>query len=187
MSVYFFSGLFHGLRLPREDLRVYQQLDQSAIYVLIAGTYTPVMAVLLTGRRRRVMLTGIWTLAFVGIACLWMLPKMPHTITVGLYLGMGWFGMLGIWHYYLAIGWRGMSWAMAGAFFYTLGAIFELLQWPVIWEGVIRGHEMLHLCDMIATYCHVVFIMRYVITYRPQAVLANQSDEKGYIRRSDAA
>ncbi len=168
--LYLASGLFHGLMLPREQLRFFQKLDQSAIYLLIAGTYTPVMAILLTGSMRAGMLCGIWTMAVAGIGCMWLLPKAPHSLTVSIYLGMGWFGMLGIWHYFIAVGWRGMSWALGGAFLYTLGAICELARWPVIWPGVIGSHECLHVFDMAATYCHVVFIMRYVIVYRPVEV-----------------
>jgi len=165
--LYLASGLFHGLMLPREQLRFFQKLDQSAIYLLIAGTYTPVMALLLTGQMRAGMLSGIWAMALAGIGCMWLLPKAPHSLTVSIYLGMGWFGMLGIWQYFLAVGWRGMSWALGGALLYTLGAICELARWPVIWPGVVQSHECLHLCDMAATYCHVVFILRYVIVYRP--------------------
>ncbi len=165
--LYFASGLFHGLRIPWSQLVLFQKFDQSAIYILIAGTCTPIMAILLTGAFRRWLLGGIWLLAFVGIACLWLLPKMPHSATVGLYLGMGWFGMVGTWRYFQAVGWRGMIWALAGDALYTLGAVMELAQWPVIWPGVIRAHEMLHLCDMVATYCHFVFIVRFVIPYRP--------------------
>ena len=174
--LYFASGLFHGLMLPRSELRLFQKFDQSAIFLLIAGTCTPIMTILLTGRRRRWLLGGVWAIAFVGISCLWLLPKMPHAATVGIYMGMGWFGLLGIRQYCQAVGWRGISWALAGAALYTLGAIFELSKWPVIWPGVIQAHEMLHVTDMAATYCHVVFIMRYVIVYhreeRPATPLA---------------
>ena len=177
--LYFLSGLFHALMLPREQLRIFQKLDQSAIYLLIAGSYTPVMAVLLTGRWRRFLLKGIWLLALIGIACMWLLPKALHSVTVALYLGMGWFGMLGLWQYYKATGWRGMVWAIGGAFFYTLGAVFELLQWPVLWPGVIGGHEMLHISDMVGTYCEVVFVMRFVLAYQATAgaILATQHRE----------
>lgn len=166
ITLYSASGLFHGLMLPRPELRVYQQFDQSAIYLLIAGTYTPIMMTLLAGRFRRFMLWGIWSIALTGIACMWLLPKAPHALMVSIYLLMGWFGMTGIVHYYRAVGFRGMNWAMAGAFFYTLGAVFELLQWPIIWPGVLGGHEMLHMCDMVGTFCHFVFIVRHIIPFR---------------------
>jgi hemolysin III len=167
--LYAASGLFHGLQLPREQLRFYQKLDQSAIYGLIAGTCTPVMAMLLTGRLRTSLLAGIWMMAFTGIACMWLLPKAPHSAMVGIYLGMGWMGLMAVWQYYKAVGWRAISWAMAGAGFYTFGAICELTKWPVIWRGAIESHEVLHVSDSIGTFCHFVFIVRYVMVYQRRA------------------
>ncbi len=118
--LYFASGLYHGLRLPREELRLYQKFDQSAIYLLIAGTSTPIISILLTGRMRRGLLWETWSMAAAGIAAMWLLPKAPHSVMVGIYLGMGWLGMAGTWQYYLAVGWRGLSWLVAGAALYTL-------------------------------------------------------------------
>lgn len=167
--LYSASGLFHALRLPRGELRFYQQLDQSAIYILIAGTCTPIMLVLLEGRWRAGLLGTIWAMAAAGIACLWLLPKAPHGATVGLYLGMGWVGFLGIGHYYRAVGVRGIAWAFGGAAFYTAGAICELTKWPVIWPGAIASHEVLHVCDMAGTFCFFVFVVRHVLAYRPRS------------------
>ncbi|MCE9530048.1 MAG: hemolysin III family protein [Planctomycetes bacterium] len=165
--LYAASGLYHGLKLPREELRLYQKIDQSAIFGLIAGTCTPTILLLLTGRFQRCMIWGIWAMAAIGIGCLWLLPKVPHSVTVSIYLGMGWFGFMGLWQYYLAVGWRGISWAIGGAFFYTFGAVCELAHWPVIWPGVIGAHEVLHVCDSAGTFCHFVFVVRYVLVYQP--------------------
>jgi hemolysin III len=169
--LYAASGLFHGLRLPADELRTFQQIDQSAIFVLIAGTNTPIMLVLLPARWGRPLLGAVWLLAFLGIASLWLLPKAPHVVTVGMYLGMGWLGMCGSWHYYLATGRRGISWALGGAAFYTAGAVCELAHWPNFWPGVVGPHEILHLCDMAGTFCHFVFIARFVVPYRAPVVV----------------
>lgn len=170
VMLYAASGLFHGLQLPRSELRFYQQLDQSAIYLLIAGTCTPVMAILLSGRLRTWLLSAIWSMAAVGILCMWLLPKAPHTATVSIYLAMGWLGLSAIWQYYQAVGLRALGWALAGAAFYTFGAICELTKWPVIWPGVIQSHEVLHLSDMAGTFCHFVFVVRYVLPYVPRDI-----------------
>jgi len=170
VALYGASGLYHGLNQPKENLRFFQKLDQSAIFTLIAGTCTPIMAALLTGVFRRAMLFGIWSMAAIGICCLWFLPKVPHTVTVATYLGMGWFGCLGMWHYYRAVGFFGICWAIAGAGLYTLGAICELTHWPIIWPGVIQFHEVLHICDSAATFCFFVFVVRHVLGYQPRPV-----------------
>src|SRR5262249_27093738 len=69
-------------------LDTFRRLDHSAIYLLIAGTYTPIFAVLLHGRLRLVLLSVLWSLAAVGIACKWLVPWPPHTLTVGLYVAV---------------------------------------------------------------------------------------------------
>ena len=170
VTLYLASGLFHGLRLAPAEFRIFQKIDQSAIYTLIAGSCTPIVGLLLTGAFRKWLLIAIWTMAFVGIGCLWLLNKAPHEATVGMYLGMGWLGCVGIWHYYRAVGWSGVSWLIGGAVFYTLGAVCELAKWPTIWPGVVGAHEVLHISDMIGTFCHFVFIVRFALAYRPEAI-----------------
>ena len=182
--LYAASGLFHGLRLPRDDLRFYQKLDQSAIYGLIAGTCTPIMALLLKGALRRYLLSGIWLMAFAGISCMWLLPKAPHSAIVGIYMGMGWLGCVAMWQYYQAVGGRAVSWILAGAAFYTFGAICELTKWPTIWPGVVQAHEVLHVSDMIGTFCHFVFIMRYVIVYRSPATFSMAQAQPEFLEES---
>ena len=73
------SGTFHGLHYDSpEQKRFFQKLDMSAVYLLIAGTYTPVLAILLAGAWRKWFLRMVWLCAVSGIACLWLLPKAPH-------------------------------------------------------------------------------------------------------------
>lgn len=165
--LYAASGLFHALKLPPDQLRLYQKIDMSAIYLLIAGTVTPAAVVLLRGRFRVALLTAVWAVAAVGIASLWVLPKPDHRVMVAAYLAMGWLGMSGVWHYWRATGWGGLRWLAGGAIFYSLGAVVELLNWPVLVPGVIRSHELLHLFDMGGTACHLVFVLKYVLPYRP--------------------
>ena len=176
--LYAASGLFHALQLPPDRLRLYQKIDMSAIFVLIAGTVTPVAVVLLRGRFRIALLAGIWACAAVGILSLWALPKPDHAVLVCIYLGMGWLGMSGVWHYWRATGWGGLRWLAAGAAFYSLGAAVELLNWPVLVPGVIRSHELLHLFDMAGTGCHLVFVLKYVLPYQaPEAPAVREDGE----------
>lgn len=168
--LYLASGTFHGLYYSTpEQRRFFQKLDQSAIFLLIAGTNTPCFAILLGGRRGRVFLWGMWGLAAFGIACLWLLPKAPHWVVVSIYLGVGWLGIVPVARYYRAVGPRAMNWVWAGAGFYCLGAICELTEWPTImlWPVRIGFHEVLHFCDSAGTLMFFLFISRHVVTYRP--------------------
>jgi hemolysin III len=168
--LYSASGLYHALRLPPDRLRVFQRIDMSAIYLLIAGTCTPVAALLLRGRFRATLLAGVWVLALIGIGSLWLLPRPPYAVLVAIYLGMGWLGMAGIGHYWRATGWRGMRWAIGSGAFYSLGAAMELANWPVVVPGVVRSHELMHFCDIAGTACHIVFLIGYVLPYQAPAM-----------------
>ena len=168
------SGLFHGLHYETpEQRRLFQRLDQSAVYLLIAGTNTPLMVVLLPAGWRKWCLRMMWVFAFLGVACLWFLPKPPHAFVVALYLGMGWIGLVPVGHYYRALGWRPLGWMALGAGCYTLGAVCELTQWPVIIPGWIQAHEVLHLLDSAGCICFFVFIVRFVIPHRCPAGRVN--------------
>lgn len=174
--LYLASGTFHGVPFTRtenpDEFRFFQKIDQSAIYILIAGTNTPCLAILLGGRRAKWFLGLMWALAAAGIACLWLLPKPPHALMVGLYLGMGWLGVLPVVHYYRKLGWRAMNWLWLGAALYTIGAVCELAEWPVISTGAVRFgfHEILHLCDAAGSVAFFLFVTRSVLTYQPRAV-----------------
>jgi hemolysin III len=158
------SGTFHAL--PDSAARLFfRRLDHSAIYGLIAGTYTPVLVVLLRGQMRATMLGLIWALAAVGIALKWALPMMPTPVTVGLYLAMGWLGLLPLPALVRAVGVRAMAWGVFGGVLYTAGALCELLQWPAPIPGVVGPHEMMHFFDMGGTAVHYAFMMWYVLPY----------------------
>ena len=171
--LYLASGTFHGLFYATPDeKRFFQKLDQSAIFLLIAGTSTPILATLLDGRMRRAFLRLTWGLALAGIGCLWLLPMAPHAVSVVLYVVIGWVGVGPVVHFYRAVGWRAMNWVWAGAAFYTAGAVCELAEWPAGWEWPVRFgfHEVLHLCDSAGSVMFFVFVVRHIIPYeRPAA------------------
>jgi hemolysin III len=189
--LYLASGTFHGVPYTRTshpaEFAFFQKLDQSAIFLLIAGTNTPCLVILLGGAWGRRLLRAMWLFAAAGIACLWLLPKAPHTAVVAIYMAMGWFGFLPFVHYYRLIGWRAMNWVLLGAGAYSLGAICELLEWPVISDYPVRFgfHEILHLCDIAGSLAFFVFITRYVVPFRPAT--EEQSEEQSELAAAEHA
>jgi hemolysin III len=165
-GLYLASGLYHALRLPVEELRFFQLLDMSAIYVMIAGSATPVFVFVTRGRLRMFLLLSQWSIALFGILSLWVLQP-GHEVIIATYLGMGWVGCACIATLWRATGWIGMRWFVAATAFYVAGAVFELMNWPTVWTGVIRAHELLHFCDVLGTACYVVYLVKYVIPYVP--------------------
>ncbi|MDB5310939.1 MAG: hemolysin-III related [Gemmataceae bacterium] len=169
--LYLASGTFHGVPYTQTanpaEFRFFQLLDQSAIFLVIAGTNTPCLVILLGGERGKWYLKTMWLLAAAGIACLWVLPKPPHELIVAICLGMGWFGVVPGARYYRVVGWRAMNWVLLGAGAYTTGAVLELLEWPMLSTFPVRFgyHEIFHLCDTVGSLAFFLFITRHVIPY----------------------
>jgi hemolysin III len=160
------SGLYHAVRVSEPSLEYFRRLDHSAIYVLIAGTYTPVCAVLLRGRFRIILLTMMWGLAVIGITCKWLFSEPPHPVTVGMYVAMGWTGLIPIYQLIRAIGLQGMAWGLCGGILYTVGGVCEATRWPTILPHVIGYHEVFHMLDMGATVVHIFFMLRYILPFQ---------------------
>jgi hemolysin III len=165
--LYAASGTYHAIDLPLTSPEVdfFRRLDHSAIYALIAGTYTPVFAVVLAHCWARRLLPLVWALAATGIALKWLVPVASDPLTVGLYLGLGWFGILSVVPLSKALGWQALAWGGLGGLLYTAGAVCELAQWPVILPGWFAWHEVMHVCDMGGTAAHVVFMVGYVVPF----------------------
>ena len=161
------SGAYHAVPPEAPRLMEYlRRLDHSAIYVLIAGTSTPVFAILLRGRLRVALLSLVWASATLGIAAKWLLPWPPYWLTVSLYIAMGWIGLLPVWQLIRTVGVHATLWGLLGGLCYTFGAVCDAVGWPVLLPGVIGYHEVLHLADMGGTLAHLFFIVRYVVPFR---------------------
>ncbi|MBS0197371.1 MAG: hemolysin III family protein [Planctomycetes bacterium] len=154
------SAAFHGL--PAGAARqVLQRLDHAAIFVLIAGTFTPVHTILFKGVARWGMLWLIWSVAVAGIALkLVYFETCPQWLGVGVYVAMGWLGLYAMVALSLRIGVRFIAPLLIGGLFYTAGAVIELVGWPVIWPGVIRPHELFHVAVLAGLWGHWRFVLR---------------------------
>lgn len=171
VTLYTFSGLFHGIQHPSPQFRrVWQLLDQSAIYWLIVGSNVPVAVYLLSPVARNLQLGGMVLLAAVGTGSLWLLPQAPHDMLIGLYLGLGVMGLIPLRRYVELLGWGGFVWIFLLAAGYIGGAVFEAIKWPTLLRDeagrpVIGPHELLHLCDIAGTAAHLTLLMRFVLPF----------------------
>lgn len=152
------SGLFHMLS-PEGGLRVIaRRLDHSAIFVLIAASFTPAHTILFRGKGRVEALVLIWTVAVAGILLKMIyFHEMPRWLGIGLYLAMGWLGVfssLALWRRH---GFAFMQLLLWGGLAYTAGAILEYLRWPTVVAGIVQWHEMLHVAVLVGLSCHWAF------------------------------
>ena len=145
--LYSVSTLYHSVRRPRLK-RLFQLLDHCAIYLLIAGTYTPFLRVNLRGPTGWMLFAVVWTLALVGIACKLLWPHRFAVLRVGIYLLMGWLILFAGGELAEKLPTAGLLLLIAGGLSYTLGVIFFAISAipynHVIWHLFVLGGSIFH-------------------------------------------
>jgi len=153
--LYLASTLYHALPVGRAK-RVFRVIEHSAIFLLIAGTYTPFTLGVLRGAWGWTLLGLVWGLAVAGVM-LKALNRMAHPIlSTGLYLLMGWLIVIAAQPLSARVPLSGLLWLIAGGLAYTLGVIFFALD-----SRLRYGHFIWHLFVMAGTTCHYFAVLWY--------------------------
>lgn len=157
------SGVYHLLNYGGAGRAVLGRLDHAAIFVLIAGTFTPVHAILFKGVMRWGMLGVIWAAAITGLT---LKTIFFETISEGLgltfYLGLGWAGLISGLFLWKRFGGHFIRPLLIGALCYSIGAIFEFLDRPILIEGVIGDHELFHIAVLFGLGFHWKFVLQCI-------------------------
>lgn len=154
--LYCMSTLYHALTNLRAK-RVFQILDHSAIFVLIAGTYTPFCLVALRGAWGWSLFGVIWGLAALGITFKAVFGDRYEVLSTAVYLGMSWLIVVAALPLYRCLPAGGLAWLGAGGAFYTLGVGF------FAWRGLRFHHAVWHLFVLGGSLCHVIAVLGYVM------------------------
>jgi channel protein (hemolysin III family) len=153
------SGVYHLLAPGYAGRIVMQRLDHAAIFALIAGTFTPVYAILFHGLERWATLAFVWAVAAAGIALkIIFFDMVTEGQGVTLYLGFGWVGLYSGTLIACRYGLRVIRPLIWGAAAYTAGAILDFLRWPSLLTGVFGPHELFHLFVLAGIGCHWRFV-----------------------------
>jgi len=156
------SAVYHLVKTSPERTLFLRKLDHTAIFLLIAGTYTPVCVLVFTGAWSWGMLTLIWALAVVGIVIKLAFMRAPRWLTVLIYIAMGWVGVLGIGPLFEALPPIALGWLLAGGLLYSIGAVIYVIRRPDFLPGVFGFHEVWHLFVSAAAAAHFIFVLGYV-------------------------
>ncbi|MES2742449.1 MAG: hemolysin III family protein [Pseudomonadota bacterium] len=156
LALYLTSALYHGVRdgAAKDVLR---KLDHCAIYLLIAGSYTPFTLVTLRGPWGWSLFGVVWALALVGIVQELWIAKGARVLSLVIYLLMGWLALAGVRPLVAALGWHGFFWLAGGGLCYTLGIVFYATD-----HKLRHGHGVWHLFVLGGSICHYVAVLRYV-------------------------
>ena len=159
------STTYHSVNLTGKALRFFKKLDHMMIFVLIAGTYTPVCLIILGGPLGYTLLAVVWGIALFGIilkACWVTCPKWFSSM---IYIAMGWvcLGVFGtLWD---TLPHAAFLWLLAGGIFYTVGGVIYALKLSVFngKHKYFGSHEIFHIFVMLGSICHFIFMYQYVI------------------------
>ena len=155
IAMYLTSTLYHAF--PQANRNGWlRRLDHSAIYLLIAGTYTPVLLGVLRGTAGWAMLAVIWILAVAGVVFKLLAGARFRKVSVALYVAMGWAALALIQPLWTHMQPGGLAWLFAGGVAYTAGVAFYLMH-----ERMRYSHFIWHLFVLAGTGCHLVMVLRY--------------------------
>lgn len=143
------SALYHRVRWRPRAKRLMQRIDHSAIFLAIAGGYTPVAMLCLVGPARWAVIVGVWTGAMLGIALHW-LPRVPRFWHGASYIIVSWAAIVTLPALWRGLGGLGFSLILAGGVCYTIGAIALATKRPDPWPRVFGFHEVFHAFTVVA-------------------------------------
>lgn len=155
--LYAASTLYHSLRGRAKT--VFRKLDHVAIYLLIAGTYTPFTLVILQGPLGWGLFGAIWGLAALGIAHEFWLARGRRLLAVAIYVVMGWLALIAVVPLTERLSAFGFAWLVIGGLFYTVGIVFYALDKK---DGLRHAHGIWHLFVLAGSMSHYFVVLRYI-------------------------
>ena len=162
--LYAASTTYHTFNRSEKINTVLKKIDHMMIFILIAGTYTPVCMIVLGDKTGWTMLTLVWGIAIVGILinALWI--TCPKWFSSLIYIAMGWVCILAITKILSSMPRAGFMWLLAGGIIYTAGGIIYAMKLPFFnsRHRYFGSHEIFHLFVMGGSLCHYVMMYRFV-------------------------
>ena len=158
------STAYHSVNVSEKVIKIFRKVDHMMIFVLIAGSYTPVCMIVLGGKVGYTLLAVVWSIALLGMAVKAFWITCPKWFSSVIYIAMGWvcvavFGPL--WH---TLPSSAFLWLLAGGIIYTAGGIIYALKLPIFnsQHAHFGSHEIFHLFVMGGSICHFIFMYLYV-------------------------
>lgn len=163
--LYCASTVYHSFDISVAVNKLLQRIDHSMIFVLIAGSYTPVCLLALPAAKGIPLLVAVWVTAFIGIFLTIFLVNCPKWISSIVYIAMGWMCVFVFGSLYSDLSFSAFLWLLAGGIIYTIGGVLYALKLPIFRYlphnfGI---HEIFHVFVMGGSLCHYVFMYLYLI------------------------
>lgn len=163
--LYAASTTYHSVTLPQPVIKMLRKLDHSMIFVLIAGSYTPVCLIVLDQSRGLPLLITVWAFAIIGTLVKLFWIDCPKWFSSVIYIVMGWLCLFVFGPIIHSIPTAAFLWLLAGGIIYTVGGIIYALKLPLFNQKhqYFGSHEIFHLFVMGGSFCHFIFMYQFVI------------------------
>lgn len=163
--LYAASTTYHTFDLSERANTILKKIDHMMIFVLIAGSYTPICLITLKGRTGTILLALVWGIAIVGIILKAFWVFCPKWVSSVLYIGMGWTCVLVFTQILNALSPAAFGWLLAGGIIYTIGGVIYALKLPIFnnRHKNFGSHEIFHLFVMGGSMCHFIVMYAFVL------------------------
>lgn len=162
VSLYTVSSLYHSFPWEAVWKRRMQRVDHSMIYLVVAGTYTPIAMVVLDGWVLVASLTATWGIALGGIAQKVFWPDVPDWVSIAMQMLQGWLALPFMGAVARTLPREAFLLVVTGGLLYTVGMVLFVTRRPRLWPSVFSYHEVFHVCVCAASALHYTAILTYV-------------------------
>lgn len=163
LSLFVFSTLHHGLNARERVSHVMRTFDYLSIFVLIAGTTTPIALLVYHNLFGWSVLAVVWVITAIGITLRAVYKTLPKYVTSTLFIVLGWLPAILVFFGGVSLPLGGLVLLMAGGLIYSAGLVLFALEWPNPIPGKFGFHEIWHIMVVIAALCHYLFMYIYVL------------------------
>lgn len=163
--LYAASTTYHTFDLSEKTNTILKKIDHMMIFILIAGSYTPICLITLKGRTGLTLLCLVWGIAIVGIILKAFWVFCPKWVSSVLYIGMGWTCVLAFTRILNALSPAAFGWLLAGGIIYTIGGVIYALKLPIFnnRHKNFGSHEIFHLSVMGGSMCHFIVMYAFLL------------------------
>ena len=162
--LYAASATYHSVDLSGKELKIFKRIDHMMIFVLIAGSYTPVCLIILGGKLGYSLLALVWGIALIGMLIKAFWVTCPKWFSSVIYIAMGWVVVFAFGPLVHSLTTPAFLWLLAGGIIYTIGGIIYALKLPLFnsLHKTFGSHEIFHPFVMGGSVCHFIFMYCYV-------------------------
>ena len=160
LALYSASTLYHSLNVSVKGRMLLRKLDHTSIYLLIAGSYTPICLTVLRGPWGWSLFGVIWGLTVLGVILAFAWIMAPRWLTSTVYIVMGWLAVIAIYPLTQVLTASGMFWLLAGGILYTIGGVLYALKWPGRNNPKFGCHEIFHVFILLGSISHFILMLQ---------------------------